>query len=50
MIATFDRRITVWNPLRNSVFVAIEIPDGFSSSHSLAFSNRLNLIFSAGFD
>lgn len=30
--------------------MTIEIPQGFSSAHSLAFSERMNLIFSAGFD
>lgn len=50
LISSFDRTITVWSPLRNQPFVTIEIPSGFSSAHSLAFSTRMNFIFSAGFD
>jgi hypothetical protein len=50
LIATFNGTITVWNPLRNYAFVTITIPIGFSSAHSLAFSSKMNFIFSAGFD
>ena len=49
-IATYDHNIHIFNPISGKMFLTIEIPKGFSSSPSMAYSAKQNIIFTAGFD
>ena len=49
-ISTYDRKIHIYNPIVFKTLVVIEIPTGYSSSPSIAYSSKLNIIFTAGFD
>lgn len=50
LICTYDKKIIVWSPTKHEVFVVIDIPSKHASAHTVAFSARLQMIFSVGFD